>query len=497
MASPFGPIQENLNRLDQERREQERLERQERMQAQAMLAGSVQSGALDATELESVGSLQQALDILGNVSQREAQRGRFDQALNTAAGLAGQLRAGDSDEGLQEQFGLSLQEVGVINAEGEGNPLLRDANERLRTALVTGQAQATRTVAEEKRQDDRTIRQGARKLRTEQGIRKEFANADAQDRAGAVQYAGIVSQNNPSGLSEEQWDEDGRARYGDEWGTRKRDQINLARSMLIQQEFGERTASAANKSFIISSLAEEMGITPGQAALFEKGLGFQDPISNEFITSRNATEMEEARYALLELTARVPLLMDAYQQVRADPRMVGPIVGTDTAQGILRNLGVQSGAAAAYQNQQREFVSILLKARQGSRPSDFDLQFYLSLIPSLTETFNPESAQARFDAMNQSLELAKASAMRGSKVGKQVAGIKRSAGLDAADGRVERMAQQFAAGEIDIIEWSQELEAWQQRRGGLFHLPSAGALPPGQNDSAAARSTLDKVFGGQ
>jgi hypothetical protein len=82
----------------------------------------------------------------------------------------------------------------------------------------------------------------------------------------------------------------------------------------------------------------------------------------------------------------------------------GGWLGLDAVQIAFRDIGIQSQEAALYMSMSREFVSIFLKARQGSRPSDFDMMFYLSLLPTLSEV-RSGSASGRFANMMASLEM--------------------------------------------------------------------------------------------
>ncbi len=150
------------------------------------------------------------------------------------------------------------------------------------------------------------------------------------------------------------------------------------------------------------------------AALNLKGLAVSDPIApgDDFILFQDkgsAREWQTSRVATRNLMILGEDVQNAFvaAEENADPLLVGPIIGGDTAQSLLRSFGAEDPFAAAYSVTSFRFVSAVLKATQGSRPSDFDLRMYMALLPSLTE-IGSDSAAARFQEMNQSLAVAAA-----------------------------------------------------------------------------------------
>ena len=152
------------------------------------------------------------------------------------------------------------------------------------------------------------------------------------------------------------------------------------------------------------------GLSAMEKAILEvNGLGFYDPIAwqedmNIFMLGDQ--KIREQRVALGQLIERVPEMERSFRLAEQsdDWANMGGWMGTDGVQLFIKDLGLQTAEGALYMSQQREFVSVFLKSRQGSRPSDWDMMFYLTLLPSLSE-LRSESASARFANMKRSLQL--------------------------------------------------------------------------------------------
>jgi len=134
---------------------------------------------------------------------------------------------------------------------------------------------------------------------------------------------------------------------------------------------------------------------------------YTDQRTGEFVYTggtKDAAKQRDTRRSVYELGLRARELVDTYLDVVENPARTGAVIGDPLGQELLRLFGEENPFAAAYGVQMREYISILLKARQGSRPSDWDFKMYLTLIPSLTET-RSASGIARLNQSLKSLDL--------------------------------------------------------------------------------------------
>ncbi|GAF93957.1 unnamed protein product, partial [marine sediment metagenome] len=94
-------------------------------------------------------------------------------------------------------------------------------------------------------------------------------------------------------------------------------------------------------------------------------------------------------------------LRDAAREKGVLDVRAGPFFTEDT-QRFLETIGFQSPEVAAYRTVRFEYVSALLKAMQGARPSDFDLRMYLALLPFASEILSG-AADAKLGNMRESM----------------------------------------------------------------------------------------------
>ena len=148
-----------------------------------------------------------------------------------------------------------------------------------------------------------------------------------------------------------------------------------------------------------------------QAALAVRGWAPEDPVTGRrpvFLGNTSAANrFIDERIPVAQLMQNLDNVQTAWEMVErfSDPAKVGPILGTQGFQEALRTIGVQDPNAAAYLNLQFDLIGSFLKAKQGSRPSDFDFKMYLALMPYLTEVGSP-AARARLQSLKQIMEVA-------------------------------------------------------------------------------------------
>jgi hypothetical protein len=221
-----------------------------------------------------------------------------------------------------------------------------------------------------------------------------------------------------------------------------------------------------------------------QAVARAKKTGFDDPVTGQFIP-KVSVQYEEKRWALSELISSVEPLRDAaIAAARAgaeEGALIGPVLGAPGIQEMSRFFALQHPAVANYELQYRNFTSRMLKAIQGSRPSDFDLRFYLGLMPMLTElTMTPDgelnpAALQRLSTMEQMLRRS-GETILDKKLARKAYQL-RSQEWTEEDYAAKALAEQYANGEIDIGKFTSGISDYRVSRGSQF-VPNAVRTKP-------------------
>jgi hypothetical protein len=245
-------------------------------------------------------------------------------------------------------------------------------------------------------------------------------------------------------------------------------------------------------------------INPDDVLLEQTGRRAYDPLSEmlgepRFIHTQSkeeAVKVRDTRRQQGVLVGMLDLAQEAFREMRTAAEEkgipVGPLLGAGV-QDVFAALGMQPAEVARFRNAQFEFVSTLLRARQGSRPSDYDLRMYLALMPLLTETLSP-AADAKFGAMKDSLMLSLRAYGEADKY-KDILRIKsqdarmvngRPVYSHPEDIKLERAAQKWMdaadSGDLNAANKAQDEfnrvgAAWARSRGSKFLPPGAEATP--------------------
>jgi hypothetical protein len=158
---------------------------------------------------------------------------------------------------------------------------------------------------------------------------------------------------------------------------------------------------------------------------------------------------------------------------------------------MARLIGADTPGAARYELESRNFIAKILKAIQGSRPSDFDMRFYIGLLPTLTEIQFDENGNLspavleRFQIMEDQLEIATNAAV--DPIMARRARQQRSLPKTSADLAMERSVEQFVNREIGLDEFNANVSEWKAQR----------ADPGLATPESRARSAVDSFFGGR
>jgi hypothetical protein len=299
-----------------------------------------------------------------------------------------------------------------------------------------------------------------------------------------------------------------RTRFGPDRAPEIRRQVeNDARAKIVEERLLAATPQGrSDLATRANAIAEEFGVTPRQGLLLASGDGYLDPVTGR-VAPKVTAEHEQQRYSLAELIDGAgDLRTAAFKAARAGAErgaFIGPVLGADAIQELSRFLGIQDPDVADYELEYRTMVSRILKAIQGSRPSDFDLHFYLGLLPKLTEIFftpdgqlNP-AASRRIDVLERQFRRS-ANTIFSPEERKEARRL-RALPKTAADTRVAAAAERYANGEISSAEFTQEISRWQQSPGRfqkqLRRERSGRPQPQPAIDPNNASSVVDGLLG--
>jgi hypothetical protein len=403
----------------------------------------------------------------------------------------------------------------VMSSSGMIPSQVERLGQDLAVAQAGGESGLAKITAEIRRADEVRFKDEQKARRTRRATEIDFR--EGQFIEGAVVRAGRLRLGAPDpGDSPEKIDQDLRRFFKvDDRNTEYYEVAQLVEDRSIawaakEQTLRERPTEANIKKAQISSLRdglsavfervrdpsgniiainkrilspEEGGVTMEEAMDIEAGNSFVDPVltylaggKKMVLPTEGQKDIKSQRLMALDLLQRLPRVRANFQRAREKGVLVGPIIGAPDLQSKLAYFGKQDPAAAAYESSMKEFVSIILKMRQGSRPSDWDLRFYMSLLPMLTET-GSQSADARFEEMQASLELSMWTLISTSDISQQVVSQKESAGgWTSMDAALDHTARAFVNGEISINEFMHGdasrkymgVQDWINRRGSYF-----------------------------
>jgi hypothetical protein len=242
--------------------------------------------------------------------------------------------------------------------------------------------------------------------------------------------------------------------------------------------------------------------------------GVYNPVG--FTDAAEARKFTEARIAQIEFQDLVPQMRETWNALRdatlRGETTAGAVFGMDSVQDFFNILGMQDPEVAAWRNMRQIMASKVLKAVQGSRPSDFDFRMYLALFPSATEAV-AKSAEAKLDLFEKQLTIQmNAEALgRGAPRAKEVERIRtqkktpldlkleRAINAMSADGDPTRSGVQ--ADPEAVREFEKVLVEWQQKRGSQFLTAGArdaqrsGGAPVVSDRAESAAAELDAFLG--
>jgi hypothetical protein len=261
---------------------------------------------------------------------------------------------------------------------------------------------------------------------------------------------------------------------------------------------GREVANTAN----VRAAAEGWGVTESQARAILNDAAIMDPVMDEPgpssvipVAKGGAQKMLENRQALADMMGIVTDLEGTFDRARR-ANAGGPLVGEEGPQTFLRALGAQQPEAAEFDTKRRFAIRKMIEAAKDPRPSDFDIRFYASMFPSLSELYSG-SAEGRFKALEDMLRM-QALSPYNSDVQKQIKA--RRDDFTPADRRLQRAMDRYAnAGAEDTdaaAAFETELSAWKRTRGNRFQLPNSGNASDSPGVDAAREYMSRNGFGG-
>lgn len=146
------------------------------------------------------------------------------------------------------------------------------------------------------------------------------------------------------------------------------------------------------------------------------GTAIRDPLGEDLIGrpvflsvsgQKEAGEVRERRRAIMETREQFFALRDSFEDLRfkvESGEVSAGALRTTSYFDALNLLGAQPAEVAAYRTNATIFAASLLKAMQGSRPSEFDFKMYLAMPPTLTE-IAAGSADAKLDQLDNMIRI--------------------------------------------------------------------------------------------
>jgi hypothetical protein len=267
---------------------------------------------------------------------------------------------------------------------------------------------------------------------------------------------------------------------------------------ILTDEFGAEEVAGVNPANFRLLAQDRVAVDP--YARFHGELRFAPTTG-----TADARKFEETRSAQLELRSSFDTMQSSFTALReavsegtSSTTGIGP--GRPNAISDVRTwLGSGSPEAEGYKASMFQFVTALLKARQGSRPSDFDLKMYLALAPTLQEAL-AGTADAKLGVLRETLDASVSAASR-SPMANQVM-ERKAISLDPtgrkAVGQVNSLLLKMntdpdSVTDEDIINaFGNDLTMWQNSPNGKrFLLPNAPML-----SDAAAEAVRRAMQGG-
>ena len=430
---PAGQLQAiiGLRKLQESR--QDRAEEQQRFR-DAKSAESLNRllGAVDQDEQFNVEvAIQNAPELLPQhqAALREHKKGRLRQKkrqdAETNIPALAQLattQAASGERGGQAQAGV--QQITDIQNPDERARLLNQLGQGIELNQAASQLRLPEQVAETNRSKQNIRLAEAAQLREDLSTRAVSMTADHILDNNFTE--GIVNKDFLSDLTET-LSKSGAPRTEVAHAVSKAEAFGMDEARRRLRELQSSSAGRQEAESIFLAEKESLqrrfpgaNIPDSEIRLMVAGRRAEDPLNDRwyaageellFLPSNNPAEANRIR----ETRRNQGILLDMFDEAEASFRelerahangeaIAGPFI-TSNFLDFFSQAGVDIGpAAAAYKNFGFEFVSTLLRARQGSRPSDFDLRMYLALMPMPSEV-GLSSAVGKFDAMRKSLRI--------------------------------------------------------------------------------------------
>jgi len=218
----------------------------------------------------------------------------------------------------------------------------------------------------------------------------------------------------------------------------------------------------------------------------------------------DAQQFINLREGQLELRGSFDTMQSSFSALRSavqEGRAPGVGPGSPTFMQDLRTFfGKGSPEAEAYRSSMFQFVTALLKAKQGSRPSDFDMKIYLAQAPTLQEVLSG-TAEAKLDVLRQSLDTSVLANTRSPFAGQVQA--KKKIPLDSAGrravGNVQILMDKMekdpnSITDDDLINaFGPSLDNWQAGQGRAYQMRQPGVV--GDNVQDAFRAVVGGAGG--
>jgi hypothetical protein len=256
------------------------------------------------------------------------------------------------------------------------------------------------------------------------------------------------------------------------------------------------------KTADVQAIADAWNVPRSSARAILGGAAIIDPVMDEPgpsavipVSQGGAQKMLENRQALADMIGIVGDLEGTFDRARR-ANAGGPLIGEEGPQAFLRAIGAQQPEAAEFDTKRKFATRKAIEAFKDPRPSDFDIRFYLSMFPSLSELYSG-SAEGRFKALEDMLRM-QALSPYNRDIQSQIRA--RRDDFTPADRRVQRAMERYAnAGPDDTdaaAAFDTELSAWKRTRGNRFQLPNSGNASDSPGVDAAREYMSRNGFGG-
>lgn len=207
--------------------------------------------------------------------------------------------------------------------------------------------------------------------------------------------------------------------------------------------------------------------------------------------STEANRVSQRQAALMEMWEQKDVLRDSFNAMRAAG--VGGPLQTDSFFDALNLFGAQPAEVAAYRSSALLFASALLKATQGSRPSDFDFKNFLALVPKTTEVYS-RSADAKLDQLENILRIQAAADTNDPAAREAIRQMKRN---DNAYDKSIRTRLRSLGAQFEKAEEAGDQATMEKITGQVFKIANEwqtsgrGTVPPGVGGAPLAPADSD------